>query len=69
MRHQHPQTTEIYISEQEDTDVSLANDVYNTIFNTSAIDITKELKEKINTLDLLEVNKVLNYIKEIKGYK
>lgn len=67
LRHKNTQTTEIYLTEQEDIDVSLANDVYNTIFNASAIDITKELRDKINTLDLSEINKVLCFIDEIKG--
>lgn len=62
LRHQNASTTEIYLSEQEDIDINLANDVYNTIFNASAIDKTKELKDKINTLDVSNIDKVLNYI-------
>ena len=65
LRHQNTSTTEIYLSEQEDIDINLANDVYNTIFNASAIDKAKELKDKINTLDVSDIDKVLNYINSL----
>jgi site-specific recombinase XerD len=67
LRHKNTQTTEIYLSEQEDIDVSLANDVYNTIFNADAIDKTRELRDAINTLETSDVDKVLSYIRDIKG--
>lgn len=66
LRHQNPITTEVYLSEQEDIDVSLANEVYNTIFNASEVDKTKELKDIIGTLDLSEIDNVLSYIKGLK---
>ncbi len=67
LRHQQPITTEVYLTEQEDIDINLANDVYNTIFNASEIDKTKELRDTIGTLDVSEIDKVLNYIKGLKG--
>jgi integrase/recombinase XerD len=66
LRHKNTQTTEIYLSEQEDIDVGLANEVYNTIFNASEVDKTKELKDIIGTLDLSEIDNVLSYIKGLK---
>lgn len=67
LRHKNASTTEIYLTEQEDIDINLANDVYNTIFNTSEIDKTKELRYAISDLDTKQINEVLNFIKEIKG--
>ena len=68
LRHKNTQTTEIYLTESEDIDVNLANDVYNLIFNTDASDKSKELKDIINTLDTSDIDRVLNYIKnEVKG--
>ena len=67
LRHITPTTTEVYLSEQEDIDISLANDVYNIIFNVSEIDKSKELKETISTLDISDIDKVLGFIKSIKN--
>lgn len=68
LRHQSPITTEGYLSERHDLDVSLANDVYNTIFNTPKDNQRyNELKAVINNLDASEIDKVIDYIKTIKG--
>ena len=66
LRHQSTNTTEIYLTEQEDINIQLANDVYNTIFNASKVNKTKELTNIINTLSTSEIDKVLNYINSIK---
>ena len=65
LRHKNTATTEVYLSEQEDIDINLANDVYNIIFNTSDIDITKDLKVAINNLSASDKAKALDYIKTL----
>ena len=68
LRHKNTSTTEVYLTESEDIDVSLANDVYNLIFNSKASDNGKELKDIINNLDATDIDKVLSYIKkEVKN--
>ena len=68
LRHKNTSTTEIYLTESEDIDINLANDVYNLIFNTDASDKSQELKDIINTLDTSDIDKVLNFIKsEVKS--
>ena len=67
LRHQNTTTTEIYLTEQEDIDINLANDVYNIIFNTSDANNTKELKSIINDLDASDTARVIDYIKSLKA--
>ena len=68
LRHKNASTTEVYLTENEEIDIGLANDVYNLIFNSKASDNSKELKDIINTLDASDIDKVLSYIKsEVKN--
>lgn len=67
LRHKNITTTEIYLSEQEDIDVGLADEVYNTIFNPKKADKSKELKDAISTLNDNQIDLVLSYIDKIKG--
>lgn len=65
LRHQNTSTTELYLSEQEDIDINLATDVYNTIFNKSEVNKTREIYNLINGLNASDLDKVFNYIKSI----
>lgn len=67
LRHKNTTTTEVYLSEQEDIDINLANDVYNTIFNASEIDKTKELRDAVSSLNISEIDKVLTFINTLKN--
>ena len=67
LRHKDSKTTEIYLSEKEDIDVNLSNDIYNEIFNTTNKDKISDAKDIINNLDSDKLSKVIDYINTLNS--
>lgn len=67
LRHQNPQTTEIYINlNNKEVDTS-EQEIYNQIFNNNKQDVLKDIKSQLNELNDKELLNVLDYIKSLKG--
>lgn len=62
LRHKDTKTTEIYLTEKQDIDVSLSNDIYNEIFNTSDKHQVSDARDIISNLDADKLSRVLEYI-------
>ena len=67
LRHQSPQTTEIYINlNNKEVDTS-EQEIYNQIFNNNKQDTLNAIKSHLNELNDKELLNVLDYIKSLKG--